>query len=540
MFKVLIIDDEAIIRKGLKNIIHWKQYDCEVAGEASDGVEGRSLIQQLMPDIIITDIKMPGIDGLAMIREVKALIPNCKIVILTGYRDFDYVHEAMKLGAFDFVLKPSKIEDLTSVIHRAVKELRFQKDRAEEIDKLRRIFEQNIPVLREKLLYDVFYEINADQDEVRMRMELLNLKIGRFILVVAENDSEQEGGQVSPYDKHLYTFGVMNTFEEVFSDTFRVISISLSANGTGFVIQPLYEKDNYTEDINDKCVYLQEIICNCFGFTVSFAVSSPGNGVMELPLKLRECREALVHKIYMGSGAVIFYNDLNVFFKWESYSRLEKYLKALPEAVKSGDEKMVSARLNDIFRHTENLTTVNMDYLHHLYWSTILSINSIGVSVVRADHGKKDEVKDISKAYKHIEKCKNLQELNGMLKETALRVACKVNSFNHQSIKLFLRKAVDFLYEHYMEPVTLNEVAEYTFVSTSYISRMFKKCLGKNFVDFLNEIRIQKAKELLKDVRYKTYEVAEMVGIPDAHYFSRLFKRYEGVTPTEYRDLPQK
>ena len=103
MFKVMIIDDESIIRKGLRNAVNWKVFDCEVVGEASDGMEGYKLINQLHPDIIITDIKMPEVDGLTMLREIRDIIPQSKIIILTGYRDFDYAREAIKLGALDFL-----------------------------------------------------------------------------------------------------------------------------------------------------------------------------------------------------------------------------------------------------------------------------------------------------------------------------------------------------------------------------------------------------------------------------------------------------
>ncbi|HEY8500343.1 MAG TPA: response regulator, partial [Clostridia bacterium] len=176
MFKVIIIDDEPIIRKGLKNIINWKQFGCTVCAEASDGEEGKHLIEVHHPDILITDIRMPEMDGLNMIRDVKSCIPNCKIIILTGYRDFDYVQEAIKLGAFDFVLKPSRIEELAAVVRRAVDELKCQRNRAEEMDKLRRLFEQNIPVLREKFLYDVLYEINTNSDDITARVSLLGIE----------------------------------------------------------------------------------------------------------------------------------------------------------------------------------------------------------------------------------------------------------------------------------------------------------------------------------------------------------------------------
>ncbi|HHY64506.1 MAG TPA: response regulator [Clostridiaceae bacterium] len=123
LFKVVIIDDEPIIRKGLSKIINWSQFSCEISGEASDGASGLELIKQVKPDILLTDIRMPKVDGLTMIRQAKEIVPDCIIIILTGYRDFNYAQEAIRLGAFDFILKPTKIEELTEVIVRAVKEI---------------------------------------------------------------------------------------------------------------------------------------------------------------------------------------------------------------------------------------------------------------------------------------------------------------------------------------------------------------------------------------------------------------------------------
>lgn len=537
MFKVLIIDDEPIIRKGLKNIINWRQFDCEVCGEASDGVEGYSLIKELLPDIIITDIRMPEADGLTMIREVKEAVPESKIIILTGYRDFDYVQEAIKLGAFDFILKPSKIEELTAVIGKAVKEMKCHRDRSEEMNRFKTLFEQNMPVLREKLLYDVIYEINTNDSEIKAKMDLFGVKIDDFSLVVVETESDEEDNrEMSQYDRHLYQYGIINTFEEVFSDMFSVTGVPLNDKEVGFIIQPKEGCDGSDEVIDRKCAYLQEIIRNCFGFTVTIAVSSEGKGIMQLPLKLKECREALEHKFYIGNSTIIFHNDINSFFRYEDYSVLEKYQKSLIEGIKSGNEKTVRSRLDDIYNFVEKVGGANGEYFKNFYWSTILSINNIRVSVAAADSGRKIESRDFSSLYKLIEECDSLKDLSSILREIALSVAAKVNSYNNKSIKLVLRKAVDYLQSHYSEQITLDEVAEQVYVSTYYLSRMFKRELGRNFVDYLNEIRIGKAKELLKDVKYKTYEVAEMVGIPDAHYFSRLFKKHEGVTPTEYRD----
>ena len=539
MFKVMIIDDEPIIRKGLKNIVNWKRFDCEVCAEASDGLDGSELIKKHLPDIIITDIRMPGVDGLTMLRDIKEIVPQSKIIILTGYRDFDYVHEALKLGASDFILKPTKLEELTAIISRTVKELRFERERSEEFEKLKVMFRQNLPVLREKLLYDMVYEINGNEAEILAKMELFGISIDKFMLLVVQNDTDEaDNREISQYDRHLYQFGIINSFEEVFSDGFGVTGIPLDDMGIMFIIMPENGKDILPEVIDKRCSYLQDIVRNCFGFTVTVAVSSEGHGPMQLPQKLKECREALEHKFYLGNNTIIFHNDIDsTFFKYDDHSMLDRLQKTLIEGVKSGNETSVKQILGDIFSYARAAEPGGFDYIKNFYYNTISLINNIRLSVISAESGNKPGNRQLGGLHGLIDKCGTIAELNSALEEAALSVTIKINSYNNKSIKLILRKAMEYLQDHYNEQVTLNEIAEYSYVSTYYISRMFKRELGKNFIDCLNEIRIEKAKELLKDIKYKTYEVAESVGIPDAHYFSRLFKKYVGVTPTEFRDM---
>ncbi len=535
MYKVLIIDDESIIRKGIKNIINWKQLDCEVCADASDGIEGIELIKKYLPEVIITDIRMPGLDGLNMIKQVRGIVPNSKIIILTGYRDFDYVQEAIKCGAFDFLLKPSKIEELTAVLSRAVNEINDQKIRHMEIDRFKLLFEQSIPVLREKLLYDIIYGLNTNEAEIVDKMKLFNINIRNFVLVVMENDYDEKSTS-SQYDKHLYQFGIVNSFEEIFAERYEVMSIMLNSSRVGFIIQKPDRSALDIVEVSEKCGYLQEVINNGFGFTVTVAVSSAGESPMELPEKLKECLGSLEYKSYMGNNSIIQYSDLNSFFRYEDYSTLDKYQKQLLESIKSGNEGLVRVTTQNISRYVTT-NKININYMKNFYYTTLSSINNIRISVSAIEVDKKhEEGKDIASLLKLIEKSESAEELNSLLEEVAIKIAEKVNNYNNKSIKLILRKAIDYIQDHYNEQVTLNEVAENIYVSTFYISRMFKKELGKSFVDYLNDVRIEKSKELLKDVRYKTYEVAEIVGISDPHYFSKLFKKYSGMTPSEYRE----
>lgn len=534
MFKVMIIDDETIIRTGIKNIINWKQFDCKICAEASDGEEGAALIKQHSPDIIITDIRMPGIDGLKMINEIKDLVPNCRIIVLTGYRDFDYVQEAIKLGVFDFVLKPTKIEELTAVIDRAVNELKSLKSKEEEFSKLKKLFEQNIPVLKEKFLYDLIYEIYPSSEDVLSRADLLGIDLFPFLLLVVEIDVD-ENAKISQYDRNLYQFGIINTFMDVFSDSFKVTNIPLNDVAVAFILEIKGSVD-YLTLINNKCDYLQELLTNCFGITVTIAVSSEGREIMQLSEKYRECMEALERKFYIGNNTVIYHEDIKGFFKYVDYSPLEKNQKLLLEGIKTGNEGIVSQKLEDIFEYINNNDHIDMNYLRNYYWNIITYINNIRLSVAQASNDRSVEGINIISVHNIISESQSVQELNELVREVCRSITAKINNYNNKSIKLVLRKAINYIQKHYKEQITLNIVAEHVYVSTSYLSRMFKKELGINFIDYLNGLRIEKAKELLMDPKYKTYEVAEKVGINDAHYFSRLFKKYVGISPTEFKD----
>lgn len=535
MYKVVIIDDEPIIRKGIKNIINWKQLDCEVCAEASDGIEGMELIGRYLPEIILTDICMPGMDGLNMIKQVKSIVPNTKIVIITGYREFDYVHGAIKCGAFDFLLKPTRLENLTAVLGRAVEDLNEQKIRHLETDRFKLLFEQSVPLLKEKLLCDIVFEINNNENEILNKMKLFDMHINNFIFLVIENEFG-ENSEKTQYDKQLYQFGIINSFEEILTDKYEVFIIMLNNNRVGFIIQTGSKCEINPAEVVEKSSYLQEMINNAFGFTVSIAVSTVGSAVLELPEKLKECQHSLEYKGYLGNNSIIQYSDLNSFFKFDDYSLLERYKKQLLEGIKAGNEGIAEASSQSI-NNFISLNNINVNYLKNFYYSTLSAINDIRISVLAADADKKhEEGRDIASLIKLIDKSENTGELNLLLQEVALKIAAKVNIFNNKSIRIILRKAIDYINAHYAEPVTLNEVAEHAFVTCFYISRMFKKELGTSFVDYLNDIRIEKAKELLKDVKYKSYEVANLVGIQDPHYFSKLFKKHSGISPSEYRE----
>lgn len=532
MYKVLIIDDEPIIRKGLTNIISWNQLGCAICGEAQDGEAGEALIRELRPDIILTDIRMPKADGFTMVREIRDLVPRSKVIILTGYRDFNYAQEAIKLGAFDFILKPTKIEELTSVIQRAVRALDIEQHRDDEMHRFKALYEKNIPLMREKLLYNLLYGLYSNDADIAGQMDHLDLKIDRFMLGLIDNESREDK---DGYDLQLYQFGIISTLEEVLAREFTLIPLALNSRWIIFVVNSPNKGNFDLERLHQKLTYLQEMIENCFSFTVSIALSSVGQGYKDIPAKFRECRQALAHRFYLGGNALISYQDLDAFFKISDHSSLEASQKQLLEQIKAGNRETAEETVEAIRSYVIALRADEKAYIKSFYLGTLSAINSIRSSLMTSKDNQV-EIQGITSLYPMIDSCENVIDLNDILKEASIKAAENINGYNRNNMKLLVKSAVDYLKAHYQESITLNEVASKLFISSYYLSRMFKKETNQNFVDFLNEIRVEKAKELLKDIQFKTYEVADAVGISDAHYFSKLFKKYAGVTPTEFRD----
>lgn len=345
MYKVLIIDDEPIIRKGLTSIMNWGQLQCEICGEAADGVMGEELILKMKPDIVLTDIRMPKADGLTMIRRVKELSPHSKIIILTGYRDFDYAQEAIKLGAFDYLLKPTKIEELTEVIKRTVQQLDSEKKRDEEVYRFKALYEKNIPLLKEKLLYNLLYGLYLNDEDIESQMEHLNLTIDEFVMGIIDNESSEEK---DGYALQLYQFGIISTLEEVLSGEFSFIYTALNNRWLLFVAKPVADEPLDIEKLHGKLSYLQEMIENCFSFTVSIAISTLGRGYKDLPIKFRECKNALEHRFYLGGNTIISYSDLNSFFNVKDHTNLELQQRNLIDQIKTGNKEIVEETVESI------------------------------------------------------------------------------------------------------------------------------------------------------------------------------------------------
>ncbi len=504
-YKVALIDDEPIIRKGLKNIIDWEQFNCEVVAEARDGFEGLKAIETHSPDIVFTDIKMPEMTGLEMLSELSDSQRNAKYIVLTGFRDFEYVKEALILGAFDFLLKPTKLNDIKKVVGRAVAELDMQKNKNDVVSKLEARYRQNLPVLREKFLYDIMMGIVTNDEEIELSQAEMGLEISNFVMLVVSTAMSGEQAK---------NFGALHTFSEMLGEEYDIIPVAITNKKSAFIVK--LPKDS--ELLYSKCLQLQSMMCESFGMCICIAVSEPASGINKILSCYTQCQKVERLMGVMGEDAFMLYSDIKGDAEKYNDDKLLSKGRIIVDTIKSGAQDAEEAWC---------ITDLEADLRRR---------DSVGESERAIVLQIIDSMLTVAPKASTIDREKDVFGLIDEMRKIYKSTVAENVTASHSNMKLVLKKAVEFLELNYSRPLTLRQVADSVFVSPFYISRMFSRQLGKTMTEYLNGIRIKKACELLSDVEYKVYQVGEMVGIPDAHYFSRLFKKQVGVTPTEYRN----
>lgn len=531
MYKVLIIDDEPVVRKGMVNVIRWKALGCKVVGQAANGLEGKKLILREKPDIILTDIHMPEMNGLDMIRETLEAVPQAQIIVLTGYRDFEYIQEALRLGAADDLLKPTKLGAIEECVQKAILSLNEQRKNKETFDKLEALFKKARPALLEKRLMDVVFRVNPVEETFVEELKLFGFELDDFMLLLVEI-----GDQSDAYSRQLNKLGLRNAFSESFGETYGITPIDIGNHRILFILQLLSSSDSAEielEGLLEKIEAFMDMIKGVFDMELDSALSTGGKGLTELYQKASECFKTIEYKHYLGSGAILLTQD----FMTESYDDigiLAPYQTSFLNAIQVGNLESVELQLEQmrtayVKEHCFKAFDIQDFFVR-------LTYDVFNFVLMHADIKPEQFEMDAMLIQETFKERREIEAIYDLLKIWSIKVAKNRHAAQNESIDSLIVKAMTYMKDHYGENLSLKEVAEQVNISTYYLSRLFKRETGKNFSEYLVEYRINKAKQYLTETDMKLYEIADQIGLSDPHYFSRTFKKHEGVTPTQYRE----
>lgn len=529
MYKVLIVDDEVFVRMGLKTAVEWKLHGFELIGEASNGVQALEVIGKNQPDIVITDIKMPVMDGIQLIKEISTTYPLIKCIVLSNYDDFKFVKEAMKNGAIDYFLKVTiEAEGLIEVLKGISAKIDKERDSVQDIIELKWKVNENQFVIKNRIFTDLA-KSELQEENMYKKINSLGLRLPSlkgFVTLMTVYDYEHIIKSRFTNEFNLFEVTVINLTDEIVNHEF-----------TGEVFE--YATGCFAAIVDsEKCISIERIkwfaermkatMKDYIDVDVSVMYGMQYRNVSDLKKVLLNLNEIKHLGFYEDHGTLIPFDvshfsseninelylnikkDISIFIKFYDYEKIELEINRFLNVLK--EKKYEPSLLKNII---------------------ILLFNYINDELIK--HGT--ELNDFTN-FNFADKLKSCITFNqllgicneGMKQYIQVFIKTKVENYRDEILK-----AVEFIHKNYNSKIALNDIAKLVSMNKSYFCRLFKKETGESYLDYLIKVRLEKAVELMVESDMRIADIAANVGYNDIFYFNNVFKDYFKESPGEYR-----
>ena len=540
MLKIFLAEDEVIVRETIKRMIPWENLGFELVGEAADGEMALPLLIRQQPDLLITDIIMPFMDGLTLARLAKKEVPGLKVVILSGYDDFNYAKQAINIGVEDYLLKPitknALIERLTEIRSRYEDE-KTQREYYEKFHREMQAYEKN----SSRDFFEVLVSGSLDMMEVYKRAEKLGLDIvaeSYNVLIFTMNCNEDFSGQREGYSS--WEAESLEMLEKFF--TGHPFAMLFRSNVFSYGVLIKGEKNSIRENTRICVEEIRKIFDRKEDNKEWFvAVGESVERLSQIQKSYHSASRAFSQR-YLYDGKVLYYDEMLAMEKKDVTNDDSEYLQKVDVNALNPTilQKFLS---NGLLEETENFV---QDYFYAIGQEPMESVVFRSYVILNVRFSVLSFLKELGCDTKTLEPedTEKILAESGRNMESIIAYAEKLVS---QAIQLrdrnsgnknrsILKTAVDFIDQHYMEEdMSLNKAANAANVSANHFSALFSQNMGQTFIEYLTSLRMDKAKEYLRCTGMRSSEIAGEVGYKDAHYFSYLFKKTQGMTPSDYR-----
>ena len=525
-YSVLLVDDEEDVIQIIMKKMDWESMGFQIVGYAHNGVEALEMAEELQPDVVMTDIKMPYMDGLTLSRKLKELYRTVKIIIFSGFDEFEYAKEAIQIEVEEYILKPIDAGNLKEVFGRIREKIDREMDEKRNVDKLREYYMESIPILQENF-YTSLIDGRIPEDEIDRYVDDYQISLtGPYYVVSILHISTTN----IPPNMNTFLLGVSvkKLAEEHMEDEWK--SRILMYLGDIVVITQLESQEQITEftDFMDQLCRLAKHVCEA---TVTAGIGYVSNNLPDIRLSWQGARSAVSYRVIYGNARAINIAEIdpmeNADERWEE-QEIQKILKK----IRMGSREELEEEIDHcIHKFMEDGTTMQKYQIFIMGLITeIFRFCTNNQLDIEEFYGEKSAV---------FEKCMQMEspeELERWLLEIGEKLQETVQQERQATTKSFASKAVEYVQEHYSDRnITIESVCKELGVSAAYFSTIFKKETGKTFISFLTDYRMEKAVELLMTTNDKTYIIAEKVGYADPNYFSYAFKKQYSMSPSKYR-----
>lgn len=524
MYKILIVDDEEAIRTGLTIGVDWSLLNCHVIGSACDGLKALEIIEQEMPDIILSDIVMQPMSGLELCEVVSQSYPHIKFILLTGLYDFDNACKAITYGVVELLLKPTSPAKISAAVHRAIGKINESHVANTLSSEIQHQAIENLALKQSLLLQNIFSAVDYGADLPHL-LASANINLIRYYVITIL----VEGSSIE-----LPTLGLYSHSEQIIRkyllNTFRQLSC-YTANCANKCIRIVVEtsdvKDFTLSVLHECCHELSAMIDNLTDFYITVGISNPHTDVAELYTAAQESDNASHFAVYSADDPIIDYASLPVMSN-KNMSEIKSRMDQLSASIRKLDlydsDSQIQALSDYCISHrVQFMENYNIClYLLNVCYQQFLNYDVPGFAL--------NEQYSLSKK---LQDCKTIEAQYMLLQDTVhlLFHAMRIKSNSSDLIN----RICSYIQDNYQQPLSLESIADVFSISAGYLGRVFKKNTNVNLSTYIQKTRIDHAKILITTSNLHTYEIAEAVGIQDPVYFSKLFKKCTGQRVRDFR-----
>ncbi len=525
-YTVLLVDDEEEVIEAIMKKINWEGLGFSVIGYANNGVKAFEMVEEFQPDVVMTDIKMPYMDGMELSNRIKTEYPATKILLFTGFDEFEYAKEAVHLEVEEYILKPVNSVELTNVFTQMKIKLDQEISEKRNAESLRKYYLDSLPLLQANFYSTLVEGLIREEDlEKYLSDYQISFSGPYFCCLVVHTSSSQMPEGMNPV---LLAASVQKQVMERIGEKWRAKCFSYLGN-TVLIAQLRQESD--VADLTDECDRFCRYALRIIGAVVTIGVGRVCREILELSKSYGGAREAVSYRGIYGATRAINITEIAPHVTGGKAGANESDLSQLFKMVRLGSREEVAESVSQYLSQTlfpqQSLQQHHVDVLElvsALY--RFAESNELTIAEFAGDMGKL---------------CSRLLDLEPEALEKWLeRVCLSMRDIlireRSRSTRSFVQRAKDFVQNHYSdEEISLDHVCEALGVSNSYFSTIFKKETGNSFIGYLTDYRMEQASKLLLETNEKSYIIAKQVGYTDPNYFSYVFKRRFGVSPSKYR-----
>lgn len=521
MYKLMVVDDEQIVIDAVKHIVKSEMSDLKVSQTARSGRNAIEKARIERPDIVLMDIQMPGIDGLEAIREIQKIHNNIKFVIVSAYDYFEFAKQAVELGVKDYLLKPVDKASLIEVLERIAEQLDEERKEYDMALETRERIEKMLSVVGHGFIYSLLLSQKADIGKYKELFEIDSDSGYIFIMTVEGNTG---GGNVARLGEGMQFQKLYSYFTDRMKFKCKCIIGPLMLDRV-VVYVAASQKNAYKQRVA-AIAMLEEILAMIeakFDIVVHMGIG----GLCEDGDILISYQEALRALNYADEEHITHIDDISTNIGNAGYEILSEG-KNLVKAIERGDSSKCANILMDIFNEYPDI--YDNESLKNRFIEIMVVAHRIAI-----EHGiDSDERINYGKYIMQITRCESQKEFEQMYIEKITHIAAKIRDNKKNNIGLVVDAANQIIAERFDQELTLDEISKELCISPQYFSRLYKDKMGINFIEKLTAVRIENAKALMEQGQYTIKEICYMSGYSDPNYFSRLFKKHEGMSPSSY------